>query len=323
MTHIIDLYEYEIKIMIEISDKITTSPSHEPEQYCKQIKELSQYVPQRIQDILKNFKKNGSETGFLLIKGFPIDQTILPNTPLGNSYKIGEKTILAKIQSLFICILGEMIAYEAECRGNLFQDIVPIQSMSDKQTSLGSGKELEIHTEQAFSTLRPDVLSLACLRGNIDAFTYILPVSKILDSVSQSDLELLRKPLWNTGVDLSFKLNGHEFIEGDIRGPFPILSNSISDPFFLFDQDLMIGTTNESQQIIQRIIDIYHKCRIKHNLKSGEIIFIDNNRAVHGRSSFIPKYDGFDRFLIRCFAIFDYEKTEYARNGRMVSAIYS
>ena len=30
----------------------------------------------------------------------------------------------------------------------------------------GSGVELELHTEQAFSKLRPDVLSLACLRGN-------------------------------------------------------------------------------------------------------------------------------------------------------------
>jgi L-asparagine oxygenase len=248
---------------------------------------------------------------------------MIPQTPPGNTFNIGEQTILAKIQSLFISILGEMIAYEGECYGHLFQDIVPIQCMEKMQTSLGSGQELEIHTEQAFSHLRPDILSLACIRGNSKAFTYILHVNEIINDMSPSEIDLLRQPLWKTGIDLSFKLNGHEFIEGDIRGPFPIVSRLDTDPYLLFDQDLMTGITEESQKIIDKIIDIYYQHRIEYNLKPGEIIFIDNNRAVHGRSSFIPKYDGFDRFLVRCFAVFDYEKSEYARNGRTVLAIYS
>ena len=59
--------------------------------------------------------------------------------------------------------------------------------------------------------------------------------------------------------------------------------------------------------------------------KSFDQLEKDNNRAVHGRSSFSPKYDGNDRFLIRCFSTFDLEKSAYARpnNGRMISAIYS
>jgi L-asparagine oxygenase len=77
--------------------------------------------------------------------------------------------------------------------------------------------------------------------------------------------------------------------------------------------------------LIKKIIDIYYKHRNQHNLQTGEIILIDNMRAVHGRSPFYPKYDGDDRFLIRCFAVYDYEFSRYARdnNGRMVSAIYS
>ena len=323
----IELHQDEINTLIHISNKITFDPSINPEQYCKQIKELSKLIPLHLQNALTQFKKNGSDTGFLLIKGLPVDETILPNTPPGNTYNLGQQTILAKIQSLFICILGEMIAYEAECYGNLFQDIVPIQSMEKMQTSLGSGQELEIHTEQAFSQLRPDILSLACLRGNSNAFTYILHVNEIIKHMSPSEIDLLRQPLWKTGIDLSFKLYGNEFIEGDIRGSFPIVSgldrDTDRDPQLLFDQDLMTGITKESQKMIDKIIDIYYQHRIEYNLKPGEIIFIDNNRAVHGRSSFIPKYDGFDRFLVRCFAVFDYEKSEYARNGRTVLAIYS
>jgi L-asparagine oxygenase len=77
--------------------------------------------------------------------------------------------------------------------------------------------------------------------------------------------------------------------------------------------------------MIKKIVDIYYKHRISHNLKQGEILFVDNRIAVHGRSPFTPNYDGKDRFLIRCFATFDYDKSNYARqpNSRNILAIYN
>jgi L-asparagine oxygenase len=251
----------------------------------------------------------------------------LPKTCDNNNSKIGESTMLAYIQSILINVIAEMISYEAEGYGRLFQDIVPIKKMANEQTSVGSNTELEIHTEQAFSKLRPDILSLACIRGDPLAQTYILPVMKILENMDEDERKLLRLPLWKTGVDLSFKLNQNEFIEGDVRGPFPIIREDDVDPKLLFDQDLMFGVNEDADNLIKKIVDIYYKNRNQHNLQSGEIILIDNMRAVHGRSPFYPKYDGDDRFLIRCFAVYDYEYSSYARmdetNSRMVSAIYS
>ena len=202
--------------------------------------------------------------------------------------------------------------------------------MANNQTSVSSNVELEIHTEQAFSNLRPDILSLSCLRGDENAFTYILPIQKIIDNVTPEELHLLKQPLWNCGVDLSFKINGNDFIDGDIRGPFSIITDIINnekceDYNLIFDQDLMTGINEDANNMITKIVDIYYKERISHNLKPGEIIFVDNRRAVHGRSPFIPKYDGNDRFLIRCFSTFDYDKSKYARinNNRNILAIYS
>lgn len=322
---VLELDNNEIDTFINMAGILNASPSDAPDIFCKQSKLLAICLPHRIISKLKHFAKYGSETGYLLIKSIPIDNNILPNTPSGNTYKIGEKTTLAKIQSLILNVFSEMVAYEAEGYGRIFQDVVPIQSMATVQTSLGSNTELEIHTEQAFSKLRPDVLSLACLRGDNTAYTYILPVKTIINNITDEELELLRKPLWTTGVDLSFKLNGHEFIEGDIRGPMSILNGSLDDPQLIFDQDLMKGLTEESNNLIHKIVDIYYKHRLEHNLKQGEIILIDNNRAVHGRSPFFPKFDGMDRFLIRSFSTFDYDKSEYARlcSGRIISAIYS
>ena len=260
---------------------------------------------------------------------------MIPSTPPDNSHKIGEQTLLARIQSILLHSMGEILSYEAEGYGRLFQDIVPNEKMKNKQTSLGSNQELEIHTEQAFSLLRPDILSLACLRGDVNAFTYILPVQTILENITHDEQELLWKPLWKIGVDLSFQMDDTLHCSSDfemrylsnnkLRGPIPILYGSKTDPYLVFDQDLMLGITEEANRLIQKIITIYYEKRICHNLLPGEIIFIDNLRAVHGRSSFYPKYDGYDRFLIRCFAVFDYERTKYARkeNSRMIQRLYS
>jgi len=311
--------------LLELSNTITICPSENPEEFCRQIKSISNKVPLDVAKSLIEFSRHGSQTGFLLFDGFSIEDTTHMKTPYNNNEKIGETTNLAKIQGILISTIGELVAYEAEGHGKLFQDIIPMKSMETKQMSLSSGAELEIHTEQAFSKLRPDILSLACIRGDPDAFTYILPVKSIIKNLSHQEIELLRKPLWTTCVDFSFKLCGQEFIEGDVRGPMPIISGPEEDPRLLFDQDLMTGITKEAHQMISRIVDIYYTHRIRHNLIPGQIIFIDNNRAVHGRSPFSPKYDGADRFLVRCFATFDYEKSAHARNSdsRMIHAIYS
>jgi len=334
--HIIELTNEENNILVDLAFQITANPSKNPQLFCEQAKECSKNVPQRIKTILTAFAKKGTETGFLLIKNilfdniapglpYPTSMT-LPKTPDNNYSKIGESTLLAYIQSILLNVIAELISYEAEGHGRLFQDVIPVKKMENEQTSVGSNTELEIHTEQAFSKLRPDILSLACIRGDTLAQTYILPVMKILENIDDDERKMLRLPLWKTGVDLSFKLNGNAFIEGDIRGPFPIISGDDIDPKLLFDQDLMFGVNEDADNLIKKIIYIYYKYRNQHNLQTGEIILIDNMRAVHGRSPFYPKYDGNDRFLIRCFAVYDYEYSSYARgdgDSRMVSAIYS
>jgi L-asparagine oxygenase len=320
----------EVEILVDLALQFTTTPSTNPDLFCRQSKSLSCVIPNRIKQMLKAFSKNGTPTGFFLIEGVPLvfDQQILKATPQNNSSKVGETTLLARIQAILIHTIAEMISYEAEGQGSLFQDVVPIRSMAKEQTSLSSNTELEIHTEQAFSHLKPDILSLACLRGDSNALTHILPIGNLIEHLTSDEVNFLREPLWKIGVDLSFKLFGQDFKDGYLRGPLPIISGPEDDPVLIFDQDLMIGTTEESEKMIRRIVNIYNNHKVSHCLRSGQIVLIDNRRAVHGRSAFYPKYDGFDRFLVRCFAVFDFERTSYARkshglNNRIVEAYYS
>jgi L-asparagine oxygenase len=329
----ITLTTEEIEILTDIAFQFTTTPSKNPELFCKEAKDLSSMVPKRLKQVLMAFAKNGTSSGFFLIEGAPLmfDNEVLSSTPPSNIYRIGETTLLSRIQAIFIHAISEMISYEAEGHGYLFQDVVPTKSMAQEQTSLSSNIELEIHTEQAFSNVKPDILSLACLRGDSNALTHILPVGILLDQLTSEERSFLREPLWKIGVDLSFKMYGQDFKDGYLRGPLPILSGPEYDPTLIFDQDLMFGLTQEANNVIRRIVSIYHKHKLSHCLRAGQIIMVDNRRAVHGRSAFYPKYDGYDRFLIRCFAVFDLERTNYAREtdddnkscSRMVKAYYS
>jgi L-asparagine oxygenase len=324
---IIELKEEEVNKLLFLSEQLARDPSENADSFCKFAKQLSIFVPQRIREKLANFVNHGSETGFLLIRRIPIDFRTLSKTPKDNTQRLGEKTTFAKVQAILLHVVGEMIAYEAEGCGRLFQDVIPMADMENEQTSLGSNIELEIHTEQAFSNLRPDILSLACLRGDANAFTNILPVHIILQHLSQEERAMLHEPLWKTGVDLSFKLFGQDFKEGYIRGPLSILQGeNEDDPQLVFDQDLMAGLTEDANRLLHKIVDIYYRHRIMHNFKSGEIMMVDNRRAIHGRSAFYPRYNGYDRFLVRCFATLDFERSQYAREGsdkRVVQATFS
>jgi L-asparagine oxygenase len=319
------LYKIEIQKIQYLVNAINACPFDAPHQFCDESKKLSNFLPKRIKQTLVDFHKHTRETGCMMISNIPLVEA---ETNINTNTLFDPPMQLYKTQSLFVNAIPytEMLSYEAEGGGKLFQNIFPKKSMANEQTSLGS-TELEIHSEQAFSKVRPDILSLACLRGDSNAMTYILPVNTILGNMDKEEIELLKSPLWNFGVDLSFKINNEDFIDGYKRGPYPIITGVPEYPLLRFDQDLISGITDRANALVKKIIDIYYKHRITYNLKPGEMLLIDNHRAVHGRSQFYPKYDGNDRFLTRCFGMYRYRYQIYEHmfkpNTRMVGANYS
>jgi len=57
---------------------------------------------------------------------------------------------------------------------------------------------------------------------------------------------------------------------------------------------------NVYEKIKQNILNSDIKsCGIK--LEKGDLVIINNRRAIHGRSAFTPRYDGKDRWLQRVY----------------------
>jgi L-asparagine oxygenase len=320
---VVELLPEERDELLRLAGEITVSPRQSPELFCRQAHRAARRLPDRLTDLLTDFASKGTDSGTMLFDGLPVEEA--PPTPPDNRNHLGESTPLARAQAIVNHTCGQMVAYEAEGFGCLYQDMVPNRAMATTQTSMGSRVELELHTEQAFSSLRPDVLSLACLRGNPEAKTYVLPAHVLIEHLTVFERELLRQKLWMTEVDPSFRLGGHEFLDGIKRGPLPIVAGAEDDPTVCFDQDLMRGTTEQAQDMVQRVTEIYQAHRHSHTLTPGQILLVDNVRAVHGRSPFSPAFDAHDRFIIRSFAVRDLVRSRYARpaNGRMIAAQYS
>src|SRR5262249_55438267 len=51
------------------------------------------------------------------------------------------------------------------------------------------------------------------------------------------------------------------------------------------------------------------------SLAEGDVCFIDNRTAVHGRGGFRPRYDGSDRWLKRVNVVVDLRRTRPARRS--------
>lgn len=320
---IIELSGGEAAKLKDLAMYLTADPTRDPEIFCREAKRAAEHMPRGVKEQLWDFGRRGSKSGALLISGVPIGD--IPSTPENNRRHIGEKTVMARIQAMINETLGAMVAYEAEGAGRMFQDMAPSADSVGLQTSLSSGVELELHTEQAFSDLRPDFLSLGCLRGDPQAFTYLYTARDILASCAPDTVKVLRASLWHTEVDISFREPGSVFAAGDVRGPLPIISGAEDDPFVIFDQDLMRGVDEAAQKALRTVVAGYYEGRRSISLQAGQILVLDNRRCVHGRSSFPARFDGTDRFLIRSFAIVDLHRTRYARpdDGRMIARRYS
>jgi len=301
---------------------ITADANETPDEFCRQALAASFELPKSLRSAVLNFSDVGSDTGIMVVRGLLVDDDLI-DTPLDNKGGFGARTVFAREMAIIAQLLGTMVAYEAEGNGHLIQDMVPNPKLAATQQSQGSKVELEAHTEQCFSPYKPDYVILGALRGDPGALTYAFSGRNITSQFSEAELAKLRQPLWATMIDDSFR----PYIPNPeaVRGPYPILSGPIDDPYVLIDQDLMHGITAEAQDLLQKVVKVYIEHRDAHNLQAGDLLMLDNLRAMHGRSIYAPRFDGKDRFIARGFVVRDRRRLwpQLLGDRRTVAAVYS
>lgn len=275
---------------------------------------LADDLPEEQRKFLYEFSLKGNKHGVLLFQNLPHDHGSEATCDYSGCVN------LAMIASR----LGEVIGYQQEKDGALFQDVKPVASFESEQASYGSKVELEFHTERCFHPFLPDYVLLYCIRSDSEGGgTFFASIREVLDNLPDRVVEELFRPQFQTGVDYSFGNLTTEKANGPVMS---VLHGDRKDPFLRFDLDLMCGLNDQAQSALECLASEVENVRRTIHLQPGELLVIDNHRAIHGRASFQPQYDGNDRWLKRCYVQTDIKKSagdrsDYSQRGQISRVI--
>jgi len=232
-----------------------------------------------------------------LIKGVNIGE--IPPTPTENIYDTSTVAEACTQLRKYAYKYGIPTGYKQEQDGRLINSVLPNPATEFQQISSSSKANLELHTETAFHPYKPSHVLLLCLRGDHQAPTTYAIVDEIVESLDNETVALLKQPLYITAIDDSFRTHG----EPNKSIVLPILKEDERGLSICFDEFFMRGETFEAQEALNKLkIAITEKTR-EIVLEAGDLFVLDNRKTIHGRKPFSPRYDGTDRWVLRCLVV--------------------
>jgi L-asparagine oxygenase len=284
------------------------------ETVADELTDWSELVPSRVADGVLDLRAGTIPSCRLVVRNLPVDPELPPTPQDGGpsptkSTRVSEYTLL-----LLASIAGEVVGYEEEKDGLLVHDVSPKPGSEERQENTGS-VFFDLHTENAFHPLTPDLLSLVCLRPDHDreARTLVASARDIADALPRSDVEVLRAPLFQTRMPTSFLTEPDA--EEVLSDPQPVLTGRRDDPRICVDSFNTVPTTAEAERSLRELVRVLKSKLDGPALEPGDLLMVDNRRAVHARTAFRPRYDGEDRWLQRVYAVCEPRKVEWIHSS--------
>ncbi|MFJ1764721.1 guanitoxin biosynthesis L-enduracididine beta-hydroxylase GntD [Amycolatopsis sp. NPDC088138] len=249
----------------------------------------------------------------VVVAGNPLQESLLGATP---RHWRDEDTVEALLAGFVLmlegALLGDAIGWSTQQDGRIVTDVLPIHGMEESLVSSSSHKELTWHTEDAFSPHRADYVGLLCLRSGEPTPTTL---SYVDATVLPEDVRaVLAEPRFVFAADHSHDMSLSTTGTGVTQAP--VLGGPVDAPVLRIDRDFT-SVAAEDDEEAKRALD-HLVAHLDANLYDvllgpGELGFIDNRNAVHGRRPFTPRYDGNDRWLKRVNLAVDLRRTRPGR----------
>lgn len=236
----------------------------------------------------------------------------LPHIPVESGF-IHLELIARSVRELisFNVALGLYpVVYEGENDGQLIRNVCPKKSTQFHISSHGSSldffphvdnPDLPIVGEIASSKIGrcPDTLTLLSLRSQDNVFTSLLLLDDILENLSDDDIKLLSQPLFKVKRPDSFEKDNISI------NNLPLLTKHNGRYYSRFDYHNISTTDSLCLKALNKFREISLNERLwkRFNLKPGELIIFNNQRTLHTRNKFTPKFNGNDRWLLRLFGL--------------------
>ncbi|MEU0804369.1 guanitoxin biosynthesis L-enduracididine beta-hydroxylase GntD [Streptomyces sp. NPDC005970] len=289
----------------ELLDKVAaevagTYDSVEDPRFIANARLHAQRLPYGLREWLEQVRFS-DDIGAFRVRGHRLRDDELGATPAEFERRPREPAMVPEICLVLLgVLLGDVFGWETQQAGRLVHDVVPSEYAQSSQTSASSSAELGWHTEDAFHPHRAHYLGLACLR-NPDRVPTTLTELRSL-RLTERTRSVLSMPRFHHLPDTSHSPTGSDDA-GAWADPAParILAGPAGNQSLCVDADFTVVSGDDPQaraaldelkeEIGRRLGDLA--------LEPGDYLFLDNQRCVHGRRSFRPRFDGTDRWLKR------------------------
>jgi L-asparagine oxygenase len=263
--------------------------------------DVGQYFPKCLRDKIIDFGTSREGPSVLIIRGFLVSDTIgdTPDdggAPKEKAHFVEEGFLLAATS-----LLGVPIGSSSEKKGRPLNTVAPVKTAETSLSNAGSKKTLGFHTELChLGKAMPDFLGLFCLRADRtgEATTDVVDVRDIIPLLPEPVLTVLRQERYIVKQPESCVTASSA---PGWSNPTSVILGSNNNPEMVFEAQDIIGLDEEACAALVVFKGAMERApRISIKLMPGDLVLIDNRRAVHARTFFTPFYDGKDRWLVRC-----------------------
>jgi Fe(II)/alpha-ketoglutarate-dependent arginine beta-hydroxylase len=300
-------------------------------------------LPRRLRIALNEFRLF-EPAGVCIVSGYPVDQDKIGKTPEHWKNKPEASPALEEEIFFMLCgaLLGDLFGWSTQQGGNVLHELMPIKGHEQEQLGSGSEQKLWWHTEDAFHPYKPDYVGLMCLRNPDSVPTTIMDASKL--KLDPADRQILSEPRFYIRPDESHLPKNRHTVNPQLDNlgrlieaayerihqmntnpqKVPILFGDFQSPYMCLDPYFMDldQLDPEARRALEALIQAIDEHIEEVALKAGDVCFIDNYRAVHGRNPFKARYDGNDRWLKRINITRDIRKSRNARLSSSARVIF-
>ncbi len=285
--------ELEIAVRALIPDFVGAPESH----FCARAQLCAQSVlPLELrQELIKFFCAELYPA--LVLRGIgPLSARPTP-TRLSSDKVISEESQI--YLGLVLSLATTLISYARQQSGRVFNDVLPLADFEDiGNSSHGSRHRFQFHTEDAYHATPPDFLGLICMRNDDEVPTLVSSLGP--GDISPASSEQLRH------CQFTLQSNAGVSGGGGTDEPRPILFGPEKAPYLQTNLAKQITATElEGRHAIDELRLALDANAESITLSPGDILLINNLRAVHGRPAFNPNYSSGSRWLIRALSRFD------------------
>ncbi|MEU7581328.1 guanitoxin biosynthesis L-enduracididine beta-hydroxylase GntD [Streptomyces sp. NPDC041068] len=331
----LELTDSESSQLKDMAEEILDHAPRIPlEQQLERLALLAHEVPESVRANLTRFRLTGRPYGGMVVSNLPIDEALAGPTPTAYTDEPASREA-ARAGALLLLLgslMGDPVSYLTQQRGRMVLDLFPIKGHEHQQLGSSSTVNLEWHNEDAFHPLRADWIMLLGLRNHDKVPTTFAPVQDI--ELSERAREILFQERFvilpdeshtaqfnaeTTGVEGSdWSARAFEQIARMNEAPrrTAVLSGERDAPHICIDPAFMPRDLEpEAAAALQEIITGIDRSLRDVSLAPGELLIVDNKRAVHGRKPFTARYDGTDRWLRRINVTADLRRAGGRRYG--------